>query len=531
MLRRKIESSLLAWKRTKTNQGLLVTGARQIGKTSSIEQFARDHYDNVVKIDFVEQPDAVALIGGAKDLEDLVVRITALAARPLADGKSLLFFDEVQRCGDAITWMRYLANDGRFDVIYSGSMLGVEAYDFRSLPVGTIDIVEMFPMDFEEFCWANGVDESLWALISSCYENRTPVPDFLNDRFHIDIVEMFPMDFEEFCWANGVDESLWALISSCYENRTPVPDFLNDRFHELFSRYVLVGGMPEAVQTFVATSDTQAMRARQKGILATYRADITRYVKDKEHAQRIKTIYDAIPPQLNKENQRFIVSGIDKRRRFDAMASDFDWLQEAGVALPVNRATEAVYPLGMSAEKSFFKLYMNDVGLLFSTFSAADVREILLNARRINFTEAVYPLGMSAEKSFFKLYMNDVGLLFSTFSAADVREILLNARRINFGHAFENAVAQELRAHGHERLFYYSTTKIGEVDFLLETPRSVEVLPVEVKSGSYSHKHAALDRLMEIDNYGLSHSLVLHRFNVETEPNVTYLPIYMAAFL
>lgn len=437
MLRRKIESALLAWKRTKNKQGLLITGARQIGKTSSIEQFAQEHYDSTIKIDFVAQPDAVALIGGAKDVDDLIVRITALATRPLPDGKTLLFFDEVQRCGDAITWMRYLANDGRFDVVYSGSMLGVEAYDFRSLPVGTVDIVEMFPLDFEEFCWANGVDGSLWAIVADCFESRVSVPDFLNDRFH-----------------------------------------------DLFARYVLVGGMPEAVQTFVATNDTQAMRARQRSILDTYRADITRYVRDKEHARRIKTIYDAIPAQLNKENQRFIVSGIDKKQRYDAMASDFDWLKDAGVALPVNRVTEAVFPLGMSLEKSFFKLYMNDVGLLFSTFPAADVREILLNAKRIN-----------------------------------------------FGHAFENAVAQELRAHGHENLFYYHTPKIGEVDFLVEQPLSVEVLPVEVKSGSYSHKHAALDRLMEIADYDIPVSFVLHRFNVETEPRVVYLPIYMAAFL
>ena len=259
---------------------------------------------------------------------------------------------------------------------------------------------------------------------------------------------------------------------------TPLEDNFSCNFN------VLVGGMPEAVQTFVATNDTQAMRARQRSILDTYRADITRYVRDKEHARRIKTIYDAIPAQLNKENQRFIVSGIDKKQRYDAMASDFDWLKDAGVALPVNRVTEAVFPLGMSLEKSFFKLYMNDVGLLFSTFPAADVREILLNAKRIN-----------------------------------------------FGHAFENAVAQELRAHGHENLFYYHTPKIGEVDFLVEQPLSVEVLPVEVKSGSYSHKHAALDRLMEIANYDIPVSFVLHRFNVETEPRVFYLPIYMAAFL
>ena len=220
MLKRKIIEKIESWKQTKTGQGLLITGARQVGKTSAVEQFARDNYRSFLKIDFVERPDAVELIGEARSLDDLIVRITALASSPIAsDTKTLLFFDEVQRCGDAITWMRYLAQDDRFDVIYSGSMLGIEAFHFRSLPVGTIDILEMFPMDFEEFSWALGVDESLWDVVRACYRKREQVPPFIHER----------------------------LIETYY-------------------RYVLVGGMPEAVQLFVSTHDTQAMRARQQGI-------------------------------------------------------------------------------------------------------------------------------------------------------------------------------------------------------------------------------------------------------------------------
>lgn len=437
MLKRSINSKLIEWKQTRGKQGLLVTGARQVGKTSSIEQFATEHYANVVKIDFVKQPAAVDLISQAKDLDDLIVRITALASRPLPNGETLLFFDEVQRCADAITWMRYLAEDGRFDVIYSGSMLGIEAYDFRSLPVGTLDIVEMFPMDFHEFCWAMGVDESLWEIVANCFEFSSEVPGFLHEKFL-----------------------------------------------DLFSKYVLVGGMPEAVQVFVSSSDTQAMRARQRAILAAYRKDITRYVKDVEHAQRIKTIYNAIPNQLNKENRRFIVSGIDKQRGFGELHPDFDWLTNAGVAIPVKRATEAVYPLGLCSQDSYFKFYMNDVGLLFSTFTAAEVQELLLH--------------------------KDL---------------------INFGQAYENAVAQELRAHGHENLWYYKTTNVGEVDFLLEPGQGVEVLPVEVKSGKYSRKHAALDALMGVKNYGIERAVVLHPGNVSVEGKVTYLPLYMAGLL
>lgn len=437
MLKRKMTDSLLEWKRTKTNQGFLVTGARQVGKTSVIEAFGAAHYENVIKIDFVERPEAIELISAANSLDDLIVRITALASRPLPEGKSLLFFDEIQRCQDAISWMRYLAQDARFDVVYSGSMLGVEAYNYRSLPVGTIDIVEMFPLDFQEFSWAYGVDESLWEMVESAFEAKKALPDFLHDRF---------MD--------------------------------------AFYHYVLVGGMPEAVQVFVSTQDTQAMRARQKSILEAYRADITRYIEDRTHAQRVKTIYDAIPAQLNKESRRFVVSGIDKKKRFEDMQSDFDWLTHAGVAIPVKKVTEATFPLGLSREDSFFKFYMNDVGLLFSTFGSADVEAIL--ARKDS---------------------------------------------LNFGQAFENAIAQEFRAQGRENLYYFNTSKIGEVDFLLENNRTGEVVPVEVKSGKYTTKHAALDSLMEVKNYDLQHAVVLHGYNVEERGAVTYLPLYMAMFL
>ena len=437
MPKRKMTAKIESWMRTKTRQGLLVTGARQVGKTSIIEHFASLHYENVIKIDFIEQPAAAEVIGQAENLDDLIVRITALASSPLAQGKTLLFFDEVQRCGDAVSWMRYLATDDRFDVIYSGSLLGADAFDYRSLPAGTLDVVEMFPMDFEEFSWAYGIDPTLW--------------DIVRERFAASAA---------------------------------IPDFIHDRMMQAYHRYVLVGGMSEAVQVFVAQRDTQAMRARQRGILDAYRADITRYVADPVHAQRIKTIFNAIPAQLNKENRRFIVSGIDKRRRFEDMQSDFDWLVNAGVAIPVKRVSEAAFPLGMSRDDSYFKFYMSDCGLLFSTFSAADVEAIVA--------------------------MRDA---------------------VNFGQAFENAVAQELRAAGRRGLYYFNKAKVGEVDFLVDVEGAPEVLPIEVKSGKNSHAHAALDHLMDVENFHLKRAVVLHIGNVEAVGKVTYLPIYTAGLL
>ena len=437
MLRRQILEKMLTWKRTKNGQGLLITGARQVGKTHAVEEFAAEQYDALIKIDFVERPEAVGIISQAKNLDDLLMRITALASNPIGNGKTLLFFDEVQRCGDAITWMRYLASDPRLDVIYSGSMFGVEAYDFRSLPVGTIDILEMFPLTFREFTWAMGLDNSLWRVVEDSFRSLSPVPDFLHDR----------------------------LIEHYYQ-------------------YALIGGMPEAVQTFVDTHDTQAMRARQRNILDGYRTDITRYVSDEFNSQRIKTIFDAAPAQLNKENKRFIISGIDKKRRFEDFQSDFDWLTNAGVVIPVKRASEAAFPLGLVRDDSFFKLYLNDCGLLFSTFSDADVLAIL--GKR---------------------------------------------DQINFGQIFENITAQELRAAGRTQLYYFNKTKVGEVDFLIEAKNEPSVIPVEVKSGKNSHAHAALDHLMEVENYALEQGFVLHRDNVEIDGNMTYLPLYMAGLL
>lgn len=437
MLKRKIEDAIEQWRTSKSNQGLLITGARQIGKTSSVEAFAASHYEHLLKIDFVEQPQAVEIIGGATGLDDLIMRLTALLDRPLPTGPTLLFFDEVQKCADAITWMRYLAQDDRFDVVYSGSMLGIEAYDFRSLPVGTIDLLEMFPLDFQEFCWAQGLDDSLWRMVEECFARRTPVPDYLHDKMY----------------------GLWM-------------------------RYVLIGGMPEAVQVFVDTHDTQEMRLRQRSILAAYRADITRYVNDRPRARQIKTIFDAVPSQLNKENRRFVVDGVSEGKRYMSVASDFDWLEDAGVVIPVRRSADPQFPLGLSEERGNFKLYLSDVGLLFSTFPAADVKRLLSKASDLN-----------------------------------------------LGSVFENAVAQELRAHGHERLFYFNKRGVGEVDFLVDGTGVPLVVPIEVKSGKYSHKHAALDSLLQVKNYKMEGAIVLHPGNVEQEGAVTYLPIYMASFL
>lgn len=439
MLERKIEQVLSNWKACndvlETRKGLIITGARQVGKTSSIEKFARGAYENVIKIDFAEQPELMSFLSAAQGVDDLSRRITSLANKPVIPGQTLVFIDEVQLQGDAITWIKYLVQAGRFDVVMSGSMLGVEVYDFRSLPVGFVQIEEMFPLDFEEFCWSQGLSKETFAMVRECFENRTPVDDWLHDRMM-----------------------------------------------RLFNLYVLVGGMPEPLQAFVQSQDTQLMRSLQHAIVEAYRVDISRYVNSPLHSQRIRAIYDAIPAQLNKENKRFVLNDINKDRRFAEMEVDFEWLRAAGVALSCLRTSEPTFPIRLNLDHSKFKLYLSDVGLLFS-------------------------------------FLSD----------ADVRQILSQDARINFGMIYENAVAQELRAHGHN-LVYYNSKKYGEVDFLIEQGKPQCTL-IEVKSGRGSESHRALDKLMAVENYEIDEAFVLHPGNVRCDGRVTYMPVYFAAFL
>lgn len=436
MLYRSVYKTLKAWKNSSSHNGLLVTGARQVGKTTAIENFARENYKNFIKIDFVEQPNAIETITQATDIEDLIIRISSMSSTPLNKG-TLLFFDEVQLCGDSITWMRYLSKEERFDVIFSGSMLGISAYNFRSLPVGTIDFLEMFPLTFFEFTKAMGFDEKLWEIIYDCFLNKKQVPDFLHNQ----------------------------LI-------------------DLINKYCLVGGMPEAVDIFANQNDTFAMRQRQISIVDAYEADVSQYINDKSVAQTIKTIFRNVPSGLNKENKRFLVSGIDKKKRFTNMQSKFDWLVNSGTVLMVKRVLHPEFPLGIDVDNSFFKLYMNDVGLLFSNFSQTNV-SLILN----------------------------------------------NSNEINFGQIYENFVAEELRACGDENIFYFRNREVGEIDFVIGKKNSPEVLPIEVKSGIYSKKHKSLDKLMAIKNYHIKHGIVLHKRNLEEDGKVLYLPLYMTSFL
>jgi predicted AAA+ superfamily ATPase len=430
MLKRKAYAMLEAWKKNKTNQGLLVTGARQVGKTTLIREFAKANYERVAEVNFFENKDAVKTISEARDAKDLFMRITALSRTEILSGKTIVFLDEIQECGDVLTWLKFLVENNDCDYVFSGSLLGLDSFDVRSLPVGFMQTLDMFPLTFEEFCWAEGVSATLLDEAADVITRRETVPEYLHEL----------------------------LISTYY-------------------RYLLVGGMPDAVQAFEDSGDLVKARNTQKYITELYNHDVAKYVKDKTEARQIRMVYDAIPAQLNSPNKRFKYTRIGKSLRFANLETAFDWLSCAGVALSVVRVSEPVFPLGLAQDSNALKLYFNDVGLLTSRLAGS----------------------------------------------VDI-DILNRKSSINFGSVFENAAAQELRAKG-LNLQYYSSNKYGEIDFVLEDGNG-RINLLEIKSGKDYKRHSALNNLLRVENYDINNAIVFSESNVEQAAGIDYLPIY-----
>ena len=432
MISRKIDKEFEDFYASDRNKALLVTGARQVGKTYSIREFARTHFDNFIEINFLENKSAEGLFANASDAGDILLRISALADAPMVPGKTLIFFDEVQVAKDIITAIKFLVEEGSYKYILSGSMLGVELKDIRSVPVGYMDIIEMFPLDFEEFIMANGVSKRI-----------------------IDV------------------------LSESFEFRKPIDEFIHKRMMSLFELYLIVGGMPAAVNVYLRTNNLKDVIKEQKNIIQLYKMDIGQY--DPEHKLYLEEIFELIPSELNAQNKRFILKNLNEHMKFSRYENSFIWLKEAGVALPVFCASEPTVPLKLSSATNLFKLFMSDVGLLAST------------------------------------YMNGIQI-----------KILNHETEINFGSVYENAVAEELKAHGYE-LYYFKSKKQGELDFVIEDEGTV--LPLEVKSGKNYKKHVALSNVMGNRDYNIPRAFVLHNGNVETAGNITYYPIYFVMFI
>lgn len=432
MLKRKITSFIEHF--YEVNKGaLLLAGARQVGKTYSVRQFAREHFKSFVEINFDESPEAVEIFSNAKNSADILLRLSAFTDQALIKNDTLIFFDEVQKCPEIVTAIKFLVDDGRYRYIMSGSLLGVELNNLRSVPVGYMDIKDMYPLDLEEFMWAVGVDE--------------PVIEELRHS-----------------WESG----------------EPVDDFVHKKMMEIFRLYLIVGGMPAAVMSYKDNNNLQDVMGSQREIIRLYRKDISQY--DERRQLKIKEVFDLIPSELNSKSKRFFIKSLNEKARAEMYQNEFLWLKDAGVGIPV-----------------------------------------------FNVEEPKSPLSLACSRNLFKLFSNDVGLLSCQYSDGIQLRILTGDDTINFGAIYENAVAQELLAHGFENIFYYNSKKTGEVDFVME--RNGKVFPIEVKSGKDYSRHRALNNILDCPEYTIPEALVLCNDNLSTDGKVRYTPVYMTMFI
>lgn len=431
MIPRKMEHWLRHFYDTNEKKALLLTGARQVGKTFIVREFGKG-FSSFVEINFLENKAARELFESGKDSSDLLMRLSLMTEKKLIPGQTLIFLDEVQECKEIVTAIKFLVEEGSYRYVLSGSLLGVDLKDIRSVPVGYMDVAEMFPLDFEEFVVANGVSETV---------------------------------------LSGLRKS--------FGDRTPVDSFVHDKMIELFRLYLIVGGMPAAVNKYLQTNNIQEVVKEQRSILAAYKKDIGKY--DPQNKLYLEDIFDLIPSELNSKNKRFVLKDLNENFKFSRYTNSFIWLKDAGVAHPTYCVDEPMAPLLLSKATNLFKLFLSDVGLLAS------------------------------------MYMDGIQL-----------KILNGEKDINFGAVYENVAAQELKAHGFE-LYYYNNKKQGELDFLVE--RNGEVLPIEIKSGKNYTKHAALGNVLENKRYGIKEAFVFYNGNVEMKGKVTYYPVYMLMFL
>ncbi len=431
MIKRRLDRQIEEHYKT-SSASLLLTGARQTGKTFAVRKFARDSGLELVEINFYEDSQAITIFEGAKDADDVLFRLSAYTNTVLKPGNTLIFFDEIQKFPDIVTWIKFLVEEGSYKYALSGSLLGVELKNIRSVPVGYMSVIDVYPLDMEEFFRAVGVSDAV-----------------------LDSVEL------------------------AFSEKRPVDRVVHDSLMRLVGIYLVVGGMPAAVQAYIDTNNLQNVNARQADIMRLYKWDISQY--DPGQKLGINEMFDLIPSELNACNKRFVLKRLNEHARFQKYENGFIWLKDAGAALPV-----------------------------------------------YNVSEPVSPLKLNEERNLFKLFQNDVGLLSSQYSDGIALRIIRGEVNVNYGAVYENLTAQELSAHGFS-LYYFNSKKLGELDFVLET--SDGVVPVEVKSGKDYERHNALKNVLACDNYGIRNAIVLTNDNLRTSGRVTYMPIYMLMFI
>lgn len=344
---RQIEKQIESFFENHPRRALMITGARQVGKTYIIREYAKKSFEHVIELNFLENLDAKAILQQAKSSDDILLRISGLTDVPMVPGKTLIFFDEVQECKELVTAIKFLVEEGSYQYILSGSFLGVELKDIRSVPVGYMQIMEMYPLNFFEFCKANKVSDRIFQHLSACFEKR---------------------------------EAVDAVI--------------HEKMLDLFHLYLMTGGMPAVVDAYLKTNNLSTVSEIQKGIVKLYVKEIAKY--DPGDKLYLKEIFELIPSELNSKNKRFILKNLNENFKFSRYENSFIWLKEAGVALPVYCVQEPTIPLLLSRSTNLFKLFASDVGLLASMYSDGLQLKILNKQKDINFG-AVYENAIAQE--------------------------------------------------------------------------------------------------------------------------------------
>lgn len=439
MLYRKISKRIEDYLRSGANRMLMVDGARQIGKSYIIRWIGEKLFPNFIELNMEEDKLGPRIFAEARTVEDFYIGLSVVAGDKMkAKEDTLVFIDEIQAYDHLLTLVKFLMKDDRFTYIASGSLLGITLRKTQSIPMGSLDIVHMYPMDFEEFLLANGVGEM---AVNAMREK------FLNQE--------------------GLSEAI------------------HNKMMDLFKKYLITGGLPKAVETFVESRNITEIRSIQNEVHELYEIDCTRY--EEEHGKKLKIlrIYEMIPSILDNKKKRIVIRDIEDKdwKRANDYLEEFDYLISSGVTLEVMATSTPTYPLIEHGSKNLLKLYLNDVGILSGIYYRNNITAI----------------------------MND-------------------NRSINLGTLYETVVAQELKAHGYN-LYYYDNKKNGEVDFLIDDPDNLSNIPLEVKSGKDYTVHSALTRFITNEDYNIKRGYVLsNNREVSIKNNIIYIPIYYIMF-
>lgn len=439
MLQRKIETRIRSYLTQKPDRMLLIEGARQVGKSYIIRTIGREMFPNFIELNMEEDRLRSRIFAEAKTTKEFYFALSTIAGDKMKDkDNTLIFIDEIQAYDHLLTLVKFLMQENKFTYIASGSLLGITLRQTQSLPIGSLSICRMYPLDFEEFLWANGVGET---AISMLYEHFTQ------------------------------SESL--------------SEAMHDKFLDLFKQYLIVGGLPQAVNSYVEHQNIHTVREIQREVHSLYEVDCLKYEERNHSKLKIRRIYEMLPSILENKKKRVVFREVETKnwKRAEDYDAEIEYIITSGIALDVNAVSTPVYPLIANSRQKLVKFYLNDVGLL----------------------TCIY-------------YGNNPAA------------IMDNHKGINLGSVYETVIAQELKAHGYS-LYYYDNKKNGEVDFLIDDIENVSNIPIEVKSGKDYTVHSALSRFLTNEDYNVKKAFVLSNERCIYEKNgITYIPIYHIMF-